>query len=236
MRITPAIARPRAPTASSMRSMATWSPAARALAHTLDVIRLALASSTRAVSLSLVLQRLGPALHARPPGVRLEVTAPAAGARPAAGHDHDVADLPGEPGGAATQLPVEDEAAADARPHEHAEQLVGLASGAEAVLGDDPDVDVVVDHDLVDAERLGERRAEGERLDPPGEVGRRPDHALGDVDDAGRADADGVVGAQAELVDDLGDGVDDAERTALHRRLALGLGDDVESAPLRRTP
>ena len=120
--------------------------------------------------------------------IRLDATLETAVAAAAAGLRADVADLAGR--AAARELPaVHHDAAADARAPEDAEERVEPATGAEAVLGLDRDVDVVSDPDGP-AELLGERRPERERRVPALDV-RHLEHAarLG-VDRARSADAD----------------------------------------------
>src|SRR5215472_13612933 len=117
-----------------------------------------------------VVPAAGRHLHPRPARVRLEAAAhPAAAAAPAVLDDR-VADLAGR-APALAQLATQDQAAADARPDEHAEQVLVGPAGAALPLAEDRDPDVVVDPDLDAAERPGHRRADDHRLHlEPGHV------------------------------------------------------------------
>src|SRR4051812_10142058 len=148
------------------------------LFHDLEQLRL--------VALLHAAARLG--LHGAAPGVGLHAAAAAARAPGAADLDDHVADLTG---GAAPEpaLAVEDDAAADARAPEDAEQRVVRLAGAQLELGVGGDVDVIGDQDLR-AELLRERPAERERTLPAGQVARRAHVAGLLVGVAGRADPD----------------------------------------------
>ena len=79
--------------------------------------------------------------------VGLEAAAVAAPAQDSAGHDPHVADLGGDPEGAAVQLAVEDDAAADAGADGDQEEVVDVLAGAEGELAPRRGVGVVLHHD-----------------------------------------------------------------------------------------
>ena len=153
-------------------------PVAVALLHDLEQLRLP----------PLVVELAGPVLHRAAPRVGLHASPAPTGTVPPAVLDDHVPDLAGgaAPGPA---LAVEDQAAADPRAPEDAEdRAIGLP-GAELELGLGGDVDVVADPHLR-PERLGQRRAQRKAALPSGEVAGLRDVPGLLVRVPGRADPD----------------------------------------------
>ena len=234
---------PSASTASSSRSMAMWSSRASARSQMPEDSRSRPRSSMILNSdglLALVdaLARAG--LHRAAAGVGLHAAAAAARALGAVEADDHVADL-ARGLAAHPRLAVEDQAAADARAPEDAEQARVLAGGADLELGVGGEVDVVAERDRRAAELLLERLAQVERARPLGEVHGAGDGALVVVHAAGRADADaGEVGdAQARLLQRLlehgGHARRDRLRAALERRLVAFRAEHLVVSPSSTT-
>ena len=89
----------------------------------------------------------GALLHRRTSGVGLEAAAPPAGAAPAAGHAHGMADLTAGAQPALADHPVEEQRAPDPGAEPHREDVMERSSRTEAVLADQRDAHVVVDGD-----------------------------------------------------------------------------------------
>ena len=89
----------------------------------------------------------GLAHQGRAAGVLLEAAVVAAAAQDAVGHDAHVADLGADAEGAAVELAVEHEAAADAGADGDQQQVVDVLAGAEAELAPGGGVGVVLDDD-----------------------------------------------------------------------------------------
>ena len=133
-------------------------------------------------------------LHGAAAGVGLEAAAPPTRAAGAVALDHDVADLAGR-AAAAPELPVEDEAAADARSPPDSEEGRVRPARAELELRGDRDLDVVLDPDSR-SEGVAEGRRERKGLVPVGQVAGVGDRARVPLDGAGGADPEA-----AQLVD-----------------------------------
>ena len=99
-----------------------------------------------------------------------------------------MADLAGEPGRAHLHPAVDHDAAADAGAQGDHDHVVVAPGGAEAVLGQDGEVGVVLDHDAAAGQPVADelRPVDAVRL---GQVGREAEPAL-PVDHARCADAD----------------------------------------------
>ena len=161
-------------------------------------------------------------------GVAAAVLLPAAGAaalaRPPAGHDLVVAELPRHPVVAAQHRAVEDQRAADAGAEGDHDGALGVAHGAVGQLGAGGAVGVVVEHHR-GAPPL--RQAGAHALVLPGQVRREPDPLPLRVDEPGRRDADRADASYAgDLLDRLGQRVlDEAGVDPAPRRRAGGGAD-----------
>ncbi len=145
-------------------------------------------------------------------GVLLPAALVAALAADAVGHHLHVPELAGDAEAPADDAPAQHDAAADAGAEVDHDQVALAAAGAEAVLGPDRGVGVVVDED-----RQRHPLAQGlaQRLVAPGEVRREDDGGPVGGDEPRGPDADrrDVVGAALEqLLDDRDDGVLDHPR------------------------
>ena len=136
-----------------------------------------------------------------------------------------MAELPGRAVRPPAQLPAEDHPGADAGADEDDQQVVEGAAAAEPELGKGADVDVVVDHHVVELQLAGDHAAQRHRIVEAGQVGRAVDGARLALDPAGAADADageplhvdlGVLGGRPDRV---GDRLDHRAGPTLGRRL-----------------
>jgi hypothetical protein len=164
-------------------------------------------------------------------GVGLDAAAPAARTQPAAhAHDH-VTDLAGVTA-AAPAPALEHDAAADARPPPHAQEGRPLRARAELRFGVERDADVVAQvHGT--SQRFRELRAEQDLALEAHQVARSRDGAACRVDGARAAHADPVQVGQlrARIVGRgahaLGQGLDDAPRSAVVRRRSARAAQDA---------
>lgn len=146
----------------------------------------------------------------------------------AVGFDDGVPDLASGVEVAVIDLPVENQAAADAGAGEDAEQagdafFCCTGKSADAIFAPGPDVDVVVDGDG-DFEFLFEQLAEFDVV--PSEVDRFHDDALRHINDTGRTDAEALAVRWFEVgrLADFGHDFNDAINYRIGAELGFGLG------------